>query len=85
MSSTARRFTRCCDAQGAGAEVLRTNAIFTALCLSRVNREVSTSVYRRNAISGSTRRITRCCDAQGADAVVYRKNAIYCRPSWWPR
>ena len=51
MSSTARRFTRCCDAQGAGAVVLRINAILTARRGGRVNRESSArSVVRINAI-----------------------------------
>ena len=45
-----------------------------------VNREVSTSVYRTNAIFAA-RRSTGCCDAQGAGAVVSRKNAMS-RPSW---
>ena len=43
VSSTARRFTRCCDAQGASALVCRINAISTARRGGRDNREVSAS------------------------------------------
>ena len=53
ISSTRRR-TRCCDAQGAGAVVLRKNAICRPSC-SRVNRE-RVPRFRKNAIS-VTRRV----------------------------
>ena len=78
VSSTARRFTRCCDAQGASALVCRKNAILTARRGGRVNRERGASrLYRYAKMpSRSTRRRTRCCDAQGAGAVVSRINAI---------
>ena len=62
----ARRRTRCCDAQGASAVVLRINAISTARRGGRVNREGRAFVCRINAVIIGTLRLTRCCDAQCA-------------------
>ena len=80
MSSTARRFTRCCDAQGASALVFAKMpflppVVLAALIVRSVPQFSESPLNRKNAIS-VTRRRTRCCDAQGAGAVVSRFNAI---------
>ncbi len=75
----ARRSTRCCDAQGAGAIAFRNNAIFPARRGGRVDRDVACATFNciNAIIPGTTRRSTRCCDAQGAGAIAFRNNAIF--------
>ena len=76
-----RRRTRCCDAQGAGAVVLRKNAICTARRVAAlIVREVPAFSQKCHLLR--TRRCTRCCDAQGAGAVVFSHKCHFCHPSW---
>ena len=70
-----RRRTRCCDAQGAGAVVLRKNAICTARRVAAlIVRECLSFCAKMPSVWYPS--CTRCCDAQGAGAVVLRINAI---------
>ena len=78
-SPSTRRRTRCCDAQGAGAIVLRINAICAARRGGRVNREdvpAADYVLRINAILLVPVVVPVVVMLRAPVPVVYRINAI---------